>query len=175
MSSLNKRVGRFAVLLAPRRRRLLAALAVPPLVTMLSLLSTGIANAQPVYFNGPDVSYGPYVVHTTATADVSCTAYLHQLDVTAWAAPADQGETISEQAYLYVWRNGAWALYGTGGTATNRTLVFSATYPPGTYLVIVRFGWYTTAGWKYADGTVNQYTQWWRPRTVNDVTQYCSL
>jgi hypothetical protein len=159
----------------PRRLRMLAALTVPPAAIMLSLLSTGIANAEPVYFNGPDLSYGgPYVVHTQATADITCYAYTHQLHVYA-SAPSAQGEATSEQAFLYVARNGVWVLYGTGGRVQNQALSFTATYPPGAYLVIIRFGWSTTAGWKYVDGTVNRYTQWWRPGTVNDVTQYCSL
>jgi hypothetical protein len=156
-----------------RRRRLLAVLAVPSLVAVLSLLSTGIANAADQYWNGPDLPYGPYVVHTQAHADVRCNAYLHQLEVSATAYPLD-GVTTSEQVYLYVWQNNGWH-YSTSGTWYNQTLSFTMTYPPGMYDVIVQFGWRTSDGnWHYSNGEVTSYTEW-RSGYVDSFPRYCYL
>jgi hypothetical protein len=158
----------------PRRRRLLAVLAVPPLVTVLSLLSTGVANAADQYWNGPVFPYGPNVVYTQAHADVYCNAFLHQLEVYATANPAIQGETTSEQVYLFVLRNNTWVRYPPGGTVYNQTLHFTTTYPPGTYDIIIRFGWYASDGWHYQDGEVTQYTEW-HSGAVDTLPRYCYL
>jgi hypothetical protein len=157
-----------------RRRRLLAVLAVPPLVAVFSLLSTGIASAADQYWNGPDLPYGPYVVHTQAHASVSCNAYLHQLQVSATAYPLD-GVATSEQVYLYVWQNNGWQRYPPGGTVYNQTLSGTMTYPPGIYDVIVQFGWRPSDGnWRYTNAEVTSYTEW-RSGYVDSFPRYCYL
>ena len=76
-----RKAGRFP------RRRMLAMLLLPPAVTVLSLLGTGIANATPVTGNGPLLSVGGGLVSQSQwNADITCNALNHTLSV--YAAPS---------------------------------------------------------------------------------------
>jgi hypothetical protein len=136
---------------------MLAMLLLPPAVTVLSLLGTGIANATPVTGQGPLLSVGAGLTSQSWwNADITCNAFNHTISVYAAASPFGN-QYVSEQVYLYAYRNGAWTY--THGGVVNNPLSFAAQYAAGWYYVYVNFGWDTATGWQYGYEPITRYTQ----------------
>lgn len=149
------------------RRRMLALLAMPPLVTVLSLLGTGAAHASDealVSGFGPTFSVGGFKYTTNWSADIACDATSGTMSVTVGIDPAVDGQSVYIQEWLYSYQTRQWShvTYEQDGSHVRPgfQLTLGASLPAGWYKVHMMYGWYATTGWQAVPVDINVYQQY---------------
>jgi hypothetical protein len=150
------------------RRRMLAVLVMPPVVTALSLLGASAASASdlPSYTgNGPTVSSGGISYTGHWSASVSCDAAGRTMTITASNAPAWEGENVYLQEWLYSYQTRQWShvTYEQDGSHVNPGLQLTlgpTSEPAGWYTVEMVYGWLTPTGWQTVPVVIKIYQQY---------------
>ena len=157
----------------PQRRRLLAALAMPPVIATLALLGAGAASANDDALVSDQVTFDVGGLTYTGgwSADIACNSQQHSVTFSANITPAWDYEPVYIRFWLYSGQTGQWyhAEYSTSSATQHYgfQLNYTRSEPPGRYAVDVEYGWYVQGIWRTTTKPIMIYQQYGTTVGVN--------